>query len=249
MAVNNPYATYKQSSVETKSAGELTLMLYDGCLKFIKRAEKAIDNKNIEEKNTNLIKAQNIIRELMVTLNTDVAVSGNMMQMYDFIMSKLVEANTGNDVGALKEAEQFVIDFRDTWREVIKLDRQQRHGAKGEPSSSVDSKGSSSSVSTAGSTAVRGEGTADSSGAKSQGKAVGRITPEKKAFEKTQVESESDASVKALATSATETVPTAATARPAAPNNPYAKVASNNPYAQAKRAAAAAGAGSTSYRK
>ncbi|PYZ92816.1 hypothetical protein CR194_14295 [Salipaludibacillus keqinensis] len=129
MAVNNPYATYKQSSVETKSAGELTLMLYDGCLKFIKRAEKAITDNNIEEKNTNLIKAQNIIRELMVTLNTDVAVSQNMMQMYDFIMSKLVDANTGSDLEALKEAERFVVEFRDTWKEVIKLDRQQRHGS------------------------------------------------------------------------------------------------------------------------
>ncbi len=128
MAVNNPYANYQQKSIETKSPGELTLMLYDGCLKFIKRAEKAIDEKNIEDKNTNLIKAQNIIRELMVTLKTDVQVAQNMMQMYDFILNRLVEANTNNDKKALKEAEQFVVDFRDTWKEVIKIDRQQRHG-------------------------------------------------------------------------------------------------------------------------
>lgn len=246
MAVNNPYATYKQSSVETKSAGELTLMLYEGCLKFIKRAEQAIENKNIEDKNTNLIKAQNIIRELMVTLNTDVAVSANMMQMYDFIMAKLVEANTGNDVEPLKEAEEFVIDFRDTWREVIKLDRQQRHGIKGEASRSVDSVGSSSTGS-AGSTAIGGNTTVSSSDARSQGQAVGRITPEKRVVEKTRVES--DASAKDPAATAHET-PSPSVARPAAvPNNPYAKVASNNPYAQAKRAAAAAGAGITSYRK
>ncbi|RKL68375.1 flagellar protein FliS [Salipaludibacillus neizhouensis] len=139
MAVNNPYAKYKQSSVETKSAGELTLMLYDGCLKFIKRAEKALNEKNMEEKNTNLMKAQNIIRELMVTLNTDVNVSQNMMQMYDFIMSKLIEANTGNDLEALSQAEQFVLDFRDTWKEVIKKDRQNRHGG-GTASTSTEPK-------------------------------------------------------------------------------------------------------------
>ncbi|MDG5786659.1 flagellar export chaperone FliS [Evansella sp. AB-P1] len=129
MAVNNPYAKYKQNTVETKSPGELTLMLYDGCLKFIKRAEKAIDEKKIEDKNTNLIKAQNIIRELMVTLKTDVAVANNMMQMYDFILSRLIDANTNNDKKALAEAEQFVVEFRDTWKEVIKVDRQRRHGA------------------------------------------------------------------------------------------------------------------------
>ena len=128
MAVNNPYANYKQQSMQTKSPGELTLMLYDGCLKFIKRADKAIDEKNIEVKNLNLIKAQNIIRELMVTLKMDVAVAENMMQMYDFILSRLVDANMNNDKQALKEAEMFVVDFRDTWKEVIKVDRQQRHG-------------------------------------------------------------------------------------------------------------------------
>lgn len=130
MAVNNPYSSYKQTEVQTKSPGELTLMLYEGCLKFIKRAEKAMDENNIQDKNTNLIKAQNIIRELMVTLNSDVEISKQMMQMYDFILSRLIDANTKNDKQALKEAEQFVTDFRDTWKEVIKLDRQRRHGAR-----------------------------------------------------------------------------------------------------------------------
>ncbi|UTR11752.1 flagellar export chaperone FliS [Evansella sp. LMS18] len=131
MAMKNPYANYQQKSIQTKSPGELTLMLYDGCLKFIRRGAKAIEEKNIEEKNTNLIKAQNIIRELMVTLKTDTAVAKNMMQMYDFILRRLIDANTHNDPKALKEAEEFVTDFRDTWKEVIKLDRQQRHGVSG----------------------------------------------------------------------------------------------------------------------
>ncbi|MDQ0254538.1 flagellar protein FliS [Evansella vedderi] len=131
MAMNNPYANYKQNAVQTKSPGELTLMLYEGCLKFIKRAEKALDENKVEEKNTNLIKAQNIIRELMVTLKMDVEVAQNMMQMYDFILNRLVDANTKNDKQALKEAEEFVVQFRDTWKEVIKLDRQRRHGISG----------------------------------------------------------------------------------------------------------------------
>lgn len=129
--MNNPYANYKQNAVQTKSPGELTLMLYEGCLKFIKRAEKALDENKVEEKNTNLIKAQNIIRELMVTLKMDVEVAQNMMQMYDFILNRLVDANTKNDKQALKEAEEFVVQFRDTWKEVIKLDRQRRHGISG----------------------------------------------------------------------------------------------------------------------
>ncbi|PRO65628.1 hypothetical protein C6I21_08885 [Alkalicoccus urumqiensis] len=128
MAMHNPYAKYKQTSIETKSAGELTLMLYDGCLTFISRAREAIEQGKMEAKNTNLIKAQNIIRELMVTLDEKAAVSADMMPMYDYILNQLIEANTQNDLAALKNAESFTTDFRDTWKEVIKLDRQNRYG-------------------------------------------------------------------------------------------------------------------------
>ncbi len=131
MSVKNPYATYKQQALNTTSPGELTLMLYNGCLKFIKRAEQAIEKNDIQEKNVNLIKAQDIIRELMVTLKTDAEIGQNMMRMYDFILSRLVDANVNNDVKALKEAEQFVVDFRDTWKEVLIIDRKQRHGQGG----------------------------------------------------------------------------------------------------------------------
>ena len=131
MAIANPYAsTYKQNTTATASPGELTLMLYNGCLKFINQAKKAIDAGDIQAKNTNIIKAQDIIRELMVTLKTDNELGKEMMRLYDFILNKLVEANLKNDLGALGEAEQFVTEFRDTWKEVVKADRVQRHGTE-----------------------------------------------------------------------------------------------------------------------
>lgn len=131
MSAANPYATYKEKALNTASPGELTLMLYNGCLKFIKRAENAINQKNIAEKNENIIKAQNIIRELMVTLKSDSEISENMMRLYDFILARLVDANVNNDLNALSEAELFVTEFRDTWKEVILLDRQKRYGKGG----------------------------------------------------------------------------------------------------------------------
>lgn len=123
IATNNPYKMYEQNSVTTASAGELTIMLYNGCLKFIKKAKQAIEKNNIEERNTSIQKAQNIIRELMVTLNMDYEVSKNMMALYDFIIQSLLEANIKNDLKKLEEAEQIVIDFRDTWKQVIQLNR------------------------------------------------------------------------------------------------------------------------------
>lgn len=132
MAIKNPYQTYQQNSVLTASPGELTLMLYNGCLKFILLAKKAIEEKNFQEKNTNIQKAQNIINELMVTLNMDIEISKQMMALYDFVRSKLIEANVKNDLNSLKEAEAIIIEFRDTWKEVIKLNRQQTYANGGQ---------------------------------------------------------------------------------------------------------------------
>jgi flagellar secretion chaperone FliS len=63
---------------------------------------------------------------------TDNEVGQNMMRMYDFILNRLVEANVKNDAKALTEVEELVVEFRDTWKEVIMLDRKQRHGAGGQ---------------------------------------------------------------------------------------------------------------------
>src|SRR3954447_22676689 len=132
MAINNPYKSYQQNSVNTASPGELTLMLYNGCIKFIKLAKKAISDKNVEEKNTNLIKAQNIIHEFMVTLNMDVKVSSELMVMYDYINRRLVEANVNGDPAILEEVEGFVIELRDTWKQVIQMNRKQQFANNGQ---------------------------------------------------------------------------------------------------------------------
>ncbi|MFP3416457.1 flagellar export chaperone FliS, partial [Bacillus sp. SIMBA_074] len=79
---------------------------------FIMLGKKAIEEGNIEVKNTNIIKAQNIVHELMVTLNMDVEVSKEMMSLYDFMNRRLIEANMKNDVAALEEVEGLVTDFR-----------------------------------------------------------------------------------------------------------------------------------------
>lgn len=127
MALNNPYQSYQQNSVNTASPGELTLMLYNGCLKFINLAKNAIKTKDIQAKNTNIQKAQKIVQELMVTLNMDLEISQNMMSIYDYVNHRLIEANIKNDTAILEEVELLVSDFRDTWKQVIQLNRQKQH--------------------------------------------------------------------------------------------------------------------------
>jgi len=132
MSIPNPYQTYQQNSVNTASPGELTLMLYNGCLKFITLAKKAIQAKDIPAKNTNIQKAQNIITELMVTLDPRFEISKQMMPLYDFARSKLIEANVKNSVQSLEEAEAIVTEFRDAWKEVIHINRMNTYARDGQ---------------------------------------------------------------------------------------------------------------------
>lgn len=123
---HNAYNAYKQNSVSTASPGELTLMLYNGCIKFIGKAKVSMEAKNISEKNYNIQRAQAIISELIVTLNMDFEISKQMHPLYDYMNRRLIEANIKNDVTILDEVEGLVTEFRDTWKEVIKITRQQQ---------------------------------------------------------------------------------------------------------------------------
>ncbi|KMK92583.1 flagellar export chaperone FliS [Rossellomorea marisflavi] len=130
MAINNPYAAYQNNSVNTAAPGELTLMLYNGCLKFLHIAKQAINEKNIELKNTNIQKSQAIIHELMVTLDPNVEVSKNLLSLYEYINHRLTEANIKNDLSILEEVEGYVTDFRNTWKQVIQMNRQKQYAGQ-----------------------------------------------------------------------------------------------------------------------
>lgn len=128
-AQNNVFNAYKQNSVSTASPGELTLMLYNGCIKFIGKAKVAINEKSISERNFNIQRAQAIVGELMSTLNMDIPISKEMLPLYEYMNRLLIQANIKNDIAALDEVEMLVTEFRDTWKEVIRITRQQQFGS------------------------------------------------------------------------------------------------------------------------
>lgn len=127
MVLNNPYATYQNNSVTTSSPGELTLMLYNGCLKFIQQAKRAVESGQIEEKNTAIQKAQAIISELMITLDSSFSVAKEMLVLYEFANSRLVDGNIKNDPALFDEAAEIITEFRDTWKQVIQMNRQKQY--------------------------------------------------------------------------------------------------------------------------
>lgn len=121
--LSNPYQKYKENSINTASKEEITLMLYDGCIKFMNLAKIGIGEKNIEKANENLLKAQAIITELDSTLNMDVEISKNFHLLYDFALSRLVDANIKKEEQFVEDAKMVMVDLRDGWKEAMLIVR------------------------------------------------------------------------------------------------------------------------------
>lgn len=127
MNMLSPYEKYKQQSIMVATPGELTLMLYDGCIKFLKQARHHIENKDIQEAHNNLIKASNIISELMSTLNMSYSIAEQMLSLYVYVFNEISEINLKKDAVRLEPVIEIVQDFRDTWKQAIQIDRSQRY--------------------------------------------------------------------------------------------------------------------------
>lgn len=127
---NNPYAKIKQNSIMTASPQELTLMLYDGAIKFGNQAIVAIENKDMDNAHQYNIRVQDIIFELQATLDFKYEVAENLNLMYDYIVRKLVEANISKETEPLTEAVDFIRELRNTWKEAIQLAKSQPSAVK-----------------------------------------------------------------------------------------------------------------------
>jgi flagellar protein FliS len=120
MAYNTAAKAYGNNRIETATPAELTLMLYEGAVKFCNIAIIAIEKKDYEKANVNIKKAENIITEFKVTLNHKYAVAEDFEKIYDYIYSLLVDANMSKDIELLNRALDEIRGMRDTWKEVMK---------------------------------------------------------------------------------------------------------------------------------
>ena len=121
MVSNNPYAQYTNNRINTVSGEELTLMLYEGALKFTNQAIIAIESKNFEKANELILRVEDIIREFQITLDHDYEISKYFNSMYEYIYRLLIDANVGKDVVILNEVKEYLREFRDSWKEAMKL--------------------------------------------------------------------------------------------------------------------------------
>ncbi len=119
MAINAALA-YQNNAIQTASPAELTLMLYEGAIKFTNIALMAIEEGNVEKVHLNIVKVENIILELRSTLDHKYPVAEDFDRVYDYIYRCLVDANVKKDKGKLEEALGYIREMRDTWKEVMK---------------------------------------------------------------------------------------------------------------------------------
>ncbi|MBO6147044.1 MAG: flagellar export chaperone FliS [Lachnospiraceae bacterium] len=120
MKATAAYQQYKNSKVLTASPAELTLMLYDGCIKFCNMAVMDINGKDFYKANKNIQKAERIIGEFKMTLDHRYEVAKDFDNIYDYVLRRLHEANMTKDTTILDECITHMRSLRDTWKEVMK---------------------------------------------------------------------------------------------------------------------------------
>ena len=124
--VNNAAEAYKRQQIMTATPEALTLMLYNGCLKFIDEGIQSVKDEKWEDANTSLQKAQNIISEFRITLDMDYDISKQLMPLYNYTYDRLVEGNMKSDVTMLEEARSIIKELRDAWAQAMKKARQEK---------------------------------------------------------------------------------------------------------------------------
>lgn len=117
MAQGNPYTAYHRTSVETADQRQLILMLYDGSIRFMRQAVTRIESKDMEAAHNYLIRARDIVTELLSTLKPEKAgeVGENLKNLYAYMFNRLVEANLKKDREAVREVIGLMSTLREGW--------------------------------------------------------------------------------------------------------------------------------------
>ena len=115
---------YKQQQILTASPEKLILMLYNGFLKFTNEAIVAIEDNNIEKAHNSCIRAQDIVCELMASLDMDYEISKELLNLYEYVEFEIVEANLKKDKKHLENAKMVITNIREGWVEAMKIARE-----------------------------------------------------------------------------------------------------------------------------
>ena len=118
--VVNPYAQYQKTQIETADQGKLLLMLYDGALRFLGHANKTLAEQDMEKASYYLLKVQDIVAELMSSLDLDSGeVAASLFRLYEYMYYLLVQTNIKKDPELLPQVESMLHELRDAWQNAL----------------------------------------------------------------------------------------------------------------------------------
>lgn len=125
----NPQQIYQQNSIQTAAPEKLVLMLYDGLIKFLTQAKDAIEGKNMQVANNNILRSQDIVMELISGINQEAGeISENLTALYDFMYRKLIVANIRKSQSEIDIIIDLTKDIRETWIEAVLKSKMEARG-------------------------------------------------------------------------------------------------------------------------
>ncbi|MBZ4686924.1 MAG: fliS [Clostridiales bacterium] len=129
--MNSALNVYQKNQVQTNTPEKLVLMLYEGAIKFISKGIKAIEEKDIQEANNNLIRSQDIMLELMSGVNFEAGdIAKNLYALYEYMHHRLMQANLKKEKESAQEVLNMVRELRDAWSQMLKENKASNGNSK-----------------------------------------------------------------------------------------------------------------------
>lgn len=121
--MNNPYAIYKTQSIQTMTSGEMIIALYEGLIKQLNLALVYLEDRNIPEVHTSLIKSQDIINYLISTLNPDLEISHTILPYYELFNRQISNANLKKESKIIQDILPLIEEFKQIFIQADRLSR------------------------------------------------------------------------------------------------------------------------------
>jgi flagellar protein FliS len=126
----NPYTTnqYQQNQIATASPEQILLMLYDGAIRFLRKAMAGIEASDEEAKRYGISKCMAIVSELSNSLNYEIGgkIAEDLDGLYAFMMREMTDANLSGDLDKLRVVETLLMDLRETWGEAVEINKKEK---------------------------------------------------------------------------------------------------------------------------
>lgn len=115
------YGAYRRIQTETSSPAELILLLYDALLNDLKHAEERLKQREFDTAHTALVRAQEIVLELIASLDMDAGdIARQLAPLYEYQYQRLLEANMQKDAQPVAEVIRLVTPLREAWINAVR---------------------------------------------------------------------------------------------------------------------------------